>query len=145
MPHAFPARILFIDAYDSFTNNIISLLETRLHVEVTVIKIDDHIDDFATFLKPFAAVAAGPGPGDPRNLKDVGLFRELWQLDEHDVLPVLGICLGFQSLVLLLEEQSSACRSLGMEFLETSLLMVNPSSTVLIRWKQSSTILFMPV
>ena len=99
MPHAFPARILFIDAYDSFTNNIISLLETRLHVEVTVIKIDDHIDDFATFLKPFAAVAAGPGPGDPRNLKDVGLFRELWQLDEHDVLPVLGICLGFQSLV----------------------------------------------
>ena len=99
MPHATPKRILFIDAYDSFTNNIISLLETRLHAKVTVIRIDDRIDDFATFLKPFAAVVAGPGPGDPRNLKDVGLFRELWQLDDRDALPVLGICLGFQSLV----------------------------------------------
>ena len=99
MPHAAPPRILFIDAYDSFTNNIVSLLETRLHVEVTVIRIDDHIDDLPAFLKPFAAVVAGPGPGDPRNEEDVGLFRELWRLAAEDVLPVLGICLGFQSLV----------------------------------------------
>ena len=99
MPHADPQRILFIDAYDSFTNNIVSLLETRLQVEVTVIKIDDRTKDFASFIRPFAAIVAGPGPGDPRNPKDVGLFRELWKLDAEDVLPVLGICLGFQSLV----------------------------------------------
>ena len=99
MPHADPQRILFIDAYDSFTNNIVSLLETRLQVEVTVIRIDDPIKDFAAFIRPFAAIVAGPGPGDPRNPMDVGLFRELWTLDGDDVLPVLGICLGFQSLV----------------------------------------------
>ena len=99
MPHADPQRILFIDAYDSFTNNIVSLLETRLQVEVTVIRIDDPIKDFASFIRPFAAIVAGPGPGDPRNPMDVGLFRELWKLDGDDVLPVLGICLGFQSLV----------------------------------------------
>ena len=99
MPHADPQRILFIDAYDSFTNNIVSLLETRLQVEVTVIRIDDPIKDFASFIRPFAAIVAGPGPGDPRNPTDVGLFRELWKLDEDDVRPVLGICLGFQSLV----------------------------------------------
>ena len=99
MPHADPQRILFIDAYDSFTNNIVSLLETRLHVEVTVIRIDDPIKDFASFIQPFAAIVAGPGPGDPRNPTDVGLFRELWKLGIDDVLPVLGICLGFQSLV----------------------------------------------
>lgn len=34
-------RILFIDAYDSFTNNIISLLESNLEVEVTTIRIDE--------------------------------------------------------------------------------------------------------
>ena len=99
MPHADPQRILFIDAYDSFTNNIVSLLETRLQVEVTVIKIDDPIKDFASFTRPFAAIVAGPGPGDPRSPTDVGLLGELWKLDGDDVLPVLGICLGFQSLV----------------------------------------------
>lgn len=93
-------RILFIDAYDSFTNNIISLLESNLEVEVTTIKIDDSIHDFAAFLKPFVAVIAGPGPGNPKNVADVGLINKLWTLDDDDLLPVLGICLGFQSLVL---------------------------------------------
>ncbi|KAL2039034.1 hypothetical protein N7G274_008083 [Stereocaulon virgatum] len=100
MPHAAPPRILFIDAYDSFTNNIVSLLETRLRAEVTIIKIDDPINDFAGFLKPFTAVVAGPGPGDPRTAKDVGLYNHLWNLQRENLLPVLGICLGFQSLVL---------------------------------------------
>lgn len=93
-------RILFIDAYDSFTNNIISLLESNLEVKVTTIKIDESIHDFAAFLKPFAAVIAGPGPGNPQNLADVGLINKLWALDDDDLLPVIGICLGFQSLVL---------------------------------------------
>lgn len=99
MPHAIIPRILFIDAYDSFTNNIISLLESELAVEVTAIKIDDQIDDFVEFLEPFAAVIAGPGPGHPRNINDVGLFDKLWILDHDHATPVLGICLGFQSLV----------------------------------------------
>ncbi|MCJ1457471.1 para-aminobenzoate synthase, (PABA) [Mycoblastus sanguinarius] len=101
MPHATAIqRVLFIDAYDSFTNNIVCLLETHLRVEVTVIKIDDNIANFAEFLRPYTAVVAGPGPGDPRNTKDVGLIQDLWNLNETDLLPVLGICLGFQSLVL---------------------------------------------
>ena len=100
MPHATNPRILFIDAYDSFTNNIIALLETHLRVSVTTIKIDTPIPDFLEFLEPFSAVIAGPGPGDPRKSKDVGWIQELWKLAAHDVLPVLGICLGFQSLVL---------------------------------------------
>ena len=94
------ARILFVDAYDSFTNNIISLLETRLDVEVTQVKIDKEIDDLGTFLRPFSAVIAGPGPGNPANDADVGLIKDLWRLEAPDLLPILGICLGFQSLVL---------------------------------------------
>lgn len=94
------SRILFIDAYDSFTNNIISLLETDLDVEVTKVRIDFQVSNLQTFLKPFAAVVLGPGPGDPQNTADVGLFNDVWQLDTNQVLPVLGICLGFQSLVL---------------------------------------------
>lgn len=93
-------RILFIDAYDSYTYNIVSVVECYLGVEVTVIKIDDHIGDLASYIKPFSAVIAGPGPGHPNDPKDAGLFRELWGLQTPDIPPVLGICLGFQSLVL---------------------------------------------
>ena len=92
-------KVLFIDAYDSFSNNIVSLLETELRVDVTVIKIDAGIADFPTFLKSFSAVVAGPGPGHPGNIADVGLIGELWKLGDEDLIPVLGICLGFQSLV----------------------------------------------
>ncbi|KAI4134082.1 MAG: hypothetical protein LQ347_001816 [Umbilicaria vellea] len=97
-------RILFIDAHDSFSNNIIALLMTQLEknmeIEVTVIPMDAHIPDFPKYLKGFDAVVAGPGPGDPREIRDVGLIPQLWSLQDADLLPVFGICLGFQSLVL---------------------------------------------
>ncbi|KAI4188742.1 MAG: hypothetical protein L6R41_001932 [Letrouitia leprolyta] len=100
MPHAVTPRILFIDAYDSFSNNIISLLESKIPgVDIFAIKIDDVIPNFGLFLRHFDAVVAGPGPGHPENENDVGLIAELWKLSDADVLPVLGICLGFQSLV----------------------------------------------
>lgn len=99
-----PARpsILFIDAYDSFSNNITSLLTTLLNVDVFVLPIDTPIskDDFRRELRRYAAVVCGPGPGSPENEADVGLMRWLWELEDDDLIPVLGVCLGFQSLVL---------------------------------------------
>ncbi|KAF7545020.1 hypothetical protein G7Z17_g9500 [Cylindrodendrum hubeiense] len=111
-----PRRILFIDAYDSFTNNIVSLLRTILGAEVFVIRIDlstlektadgDESGpvrwteaEFVNNLAQFDAVVCGPGPGSPLNPDDVGAFRLLWHLPPHLQVPVLGICLGFQSLV----------------------------------------------
>ena len=99
MPQRSKSSVLFIDAYDSFTNNVVSLLETTIDVEVTVIKIDTPLPDFGRFVEGFAAVIAGPGPGDPRNAGDVGYFQQLWNLDKSQLRPVLGICLGFQHLV----------------------------------------------
>ncbi|KAH8600970.1 ADC synthase [Bisporella sp. PMI_857] len=97
-------QILFIDAYDSFSNNIISLLETELHVSVRTIKIDNPAlnSDAALHaeLRHYAAVVCGPGPGHPKIEKDVGVMRRIWRLGEEQILPVLGICLGFQSLCL---------------------------------------------
>lgn len=96
--------ILFIDAYDSFTNNIISLLTTALACSVRVIHIDspgfETDEAFCNELRHYDAVVCGPGPGDPANQKDVGLMNRIWKLQEEDVLPALGICLGFQSLCL---------------------------------------------
>ncbi|KAL0943859.1 aminodeoxychorismate synthase [Colletotrichum truncatum] len=102
-------QILFLDAYDSFTNNIVSLLTTLLDADVHVLPIDtpllDHSsptfsDDLHQELSRYHAVVCGPGPGSAEVEKDVGLMRCIWKLQNEHILPVLGICLGFQSLVL---------------------------------------------
>jgi para-aminobenzoate synthetase len=100
-------HILFIDAYDSFSNNIIALLKEELSVSVEGIKINDprfvlNDDAFHNYLQEFDAVVAGPGPGHPENASDVGLIGQLWNLPDDNLIPVLGICLGFQSLALAL-------------------------------------------
>lgn len=96
--------ILFIDAYDSFSNNIISLLETTLNASVRTIKIDSPVfasdGDLSRELCHYAAVVCGPGPGHPAKEEDVGIIRRIWRLSESETIPVLGICLGFQSLCL---------------------------------------------
>ena len=99
MLEATKPKILFLDAYDSFSNNIVSLLETTLGANVTSIKIDTPIPDFDDFVQDFAALVLGPGPGDPRNSDDIGHFQRVWDLNERKLRPALGICLGFQSLV----------------------------------------------
>ncbi|QKX58579.1 uncharacterized protein TRUGW13939_05704 [Talaromyces rugulosus] len=93
-------RVLFIDAYDSFTNNIVGLLENKLYVDVTVVRMDDPfvVKHFHALLKAFDAVVVGPGPGHPALPKDIGIIQQLWELSPEDMLPVFGICLGFQSL-----------------------------------------------
>ncbi len=95
-------HILYIDSYDSFANNIVGLLESSLRVPVTMVKMDDMevASSLESFLSGFTAVVVGPGPGDPRNLQDIGFINRLWKLDDSSLLPILGICLGFQSLAL---------------------------------------------
>lgn len=105
-------RILFLDAYDSFTNNIVSLLKEALgddvlvhvlHMDLKTLHADPSPDwtpeDFVARLPCFDAVVCGPGPGSPLCEADVGAFRLLWELPRDKAVPVLGICLGFQSLV----------------------------------------------
>lgn len=94
--------ILFIDAYDSFTHNIISLLATSLACKVRVIHIDspgfDDDDALLEELSHYDAVVCGPGPGNPANEKDVGIMSRIWKLPQWQEVPTLGVCLGFQSL-----------------------------------------------
>ncbi|KAI1420147.1 aminodeoxychorismate synthase [Xylaria sp. FL1777] len=101
-------RILFIDAYDSFSNNIVSLLTTILGADVDILPIDpSHLDPkkagfkdaLSRQVRPYHAVVCGPGPGAPDVDKDVGIMKYIWDLEGQDLPPVLGICLGFQSLV----------------------------------------------
>ncbi|KAI1258544.1 para-aminobenzoate synthase [Xylariaceae sp. FL1019] len=95
-------RILFVDAYDSFSNNIVGLLQECLDVDVTLVHMNDEKvgQDLHEILSTFDAVVVGPGPGHPATPSDVGLITRLWELDDAQLIPILGICLGFQSLSL---------------------------------------------
>ncbi|CAG8318307.1 unnamed protein product [Penicillium salamii] len=94
--------ILYIDAYDSFSYNVVAMLEETLSVKVTVITIDSQWPDshMNEFLQHFEAIVLGPGPGDPNFPSDVGIMKDIWDLQDSDLMPVFGICLGFQSLCL---------------------------------------------
>ena len=92
-------RILFIDAYDSFSNNVIALLEQELQVTVTKIHIDAYETDFSRLSNIYSGIVIGPGPGTATCPSDVGIIERVWRLSDAHLLPVLGICLGFQSLV----------------------------------------------
>src|SRR5271168_353753 len=82
--------ILFIDAYDSFSNNIISLLETTLNASVRTIRLDDPAlaTDTALHeeLRHYVAVVCGPGPGHPGREEDVGIMRRIWRLSDEEML-----------------------------------------------------------
>jgi para-aminobenzoate synthetase len=100
-------HILYVDAYDSFANNITALLQTALDAEVCVVKIDENYllqpksdAEFLSYLRQYDAIVVGPGPGNPINTRDVGWIQRIWALGDNDILPVFGICLGFQSLCL---------------------------------------------
>ncbi|KAI2470292.1 para-aminobenzoate synthase [Annulohypoxylon bovei var. microspora] len=101
-------RILFIDAYDSFSNNIVSLLTTTLDAHVDILPIDppelnpkepNFAQELTNLLRRYDAVVCGPGPGSPDLPQDVGLMKYIWDIELEHLIPVLGICLGFQSLV----------------------------------------------
>jgi para-aminobenzoate synthetase len=97
-----PELILFVDAYDSFSNNIISMLETNLdNVEVTTVTIDFRPPTgWPIYLSAFTAVVIGPGPGSPLNDADIGCIKDILEISDDYRTPVLGICLGFQSICL---------------------------------------------
>jgi anthranilate synthase component 2 len=84
--------ILVVDHYDSFTYNLVQLIES-LGRETLVVKSDERSADELVAIGP-EAVVLSPGPGHPR---DAGCFTDL--LDALPApTPVLGVCLGHQAL-----------------------------------------------
>lgn len=85
-------RILLIDNYDSFTYNLVHLLELASGVLPDVVR-NDRIEPFDS--GQWDAVVLSPGPGLPS--ESGGLLTFLGSVIGQ--VPVLGICLGHQALV----------------------------------------------
>jgi anthranilate synthase component 2 len=84
-------RIVVLDNYDSFTYNLVHLLE-QLVDEVHVVRNDSfELED----LKGFSHILISPGPGVP---EEAGLTMEVIEHYAGDK-PILGVCLGMQALL----------------------------------------------
>ena len=89
-------RTLLIDNYDSFTYNLYQLISEVNGEEPTVVR-NDEVDDVARLrLERFDNVVISPGPGRPDISRDIGISAAVIRATE---LPLLGVCLGHQALV----------------------------------------------
>jgi anthranilate synthase/aminodeoxychorismate synthase-like glutamine amidotransferase len=87
------ARILLIDNYDSFTFNLVQGFRV-LGADVRVYRNDEISLAQASSMDPTHLVIS-PGPGNP---DDAGISVDAIRAFEHRI-PVLGVCLGHQSIV----------------------------------------------
>ncbi len=84
-------RILLVDNYDSFVNNVKQLLDES-GMAVTTIVMNDQLEDLP--FREFDGIVISPGPGLP---DEAGGIKSLIEnMGEH--IPILGICLGFQAI-----------------------------------------------
>jgi len=87
-------KVLVIDNYDSFTYNLVQHLG-ELGAEVSVVRNDKAAVDDLLRLKPDRLVVS-PGPCTP---KEAGISVEAARRFAEAGTPVLGVCLGHQSMV----------------------------------------------
>jgi len=86
-------RLLLIDNYDSFTYNLVQAFLV-LGADVLVHRNDAITTDEARALEP-THLCISPGPGTPR---DAGVSMDMIRAFAGSI-PVLGVCLGHQSIV----------------------------------------------
>lgn len=86
-------RMLLIDNYDSFTYNLVQAFAAQ-GAEVMVYRNDAITVDEALAIEPTHLVIS-PGPGRP---EDAGVSLDMIAAFAGSI-PVLGVCLGHQSLV----------------------------------------------
>ncbi|MFT5970180.1 MAG: anthranilate synthase component 2 [Flavobacteriales bacterium] len=81
--------LLLIDNYDSFTYNLVHLLEPMIAV---VVQRNDAIDFDS--LDQFSHILLSPGPGLPKEANDLNKLIALC----YSKKPIFGVCLGMQAL-----------------------------------------------
>ena len=86
-------KVAYLDHNDSFTNNVIALLESACNAlaEVVIFSPEDTIEMVKEFMPDLIVI--GPGPGRPSHYP---LLQKVFQAFQEK--PILGICLGMQAI-----------------------------------------------
>jgi anthranilate synthase/aminodeoxychorismate synthase-like glutamine amidotransferase len=86
-------RIAIVDNYDSFTYNLVQYLG-ELGAQVDVVRNDATDAESLVAGRPDGVVIS-PGPGDP---DDAGISLDVVRVCARTRTPLLGVCLGHQSI-----------------------------------------------
>jgi anthranilate synthase component 2 len=93
-------NVLIVDNYDSFTYNLVEYVSETpvgdVAPEIEVLKNAASLADVRA-VDPDAVVIS-PGPGHPKNARDVGVTSTILREVSTDV-PTLGVCLGLEAAV----------------------------------------------
>jgi anthranilate synthase component 2 len=87
-------RVLFVDNFDSFTYNLVEYVSE--HADTEVVRNTASLSDVRG-VDPDAIVIS-PGPGHPKNERDVGVTTDVLREVSPEV-PTLGVCLGLEAAV----------------------------------------------
>ena len=88
--------VLFVDNFDSFTYNIVEYVSQHDGTEVEVRR--NTADIGAIRAADPDAIVISPGPGHPKNDRDVGVTADVLREIAPET-PTLGICLGLEAAV----------------------------------------------
>ncbi|MEM9421377.1 MAG: aminodeoxychorismate/anthranilate synthase component II [Pseudomonadota bacterium] len=86
--------ILVIDNYDSFTYNLVHLIGA--HADDIIVERNDSVSVNDALTRQPDAIVLSPGPCTPN---EAGICVELAQAAKDARIPLLGVCLGHQSIV----------------------------------------------
>jgi anthranilate synthase component II len=90
-----PARVVLVDHHDSYSM-ILAHLVGAVTGELPAIVQHDEVPAAAVLEAGFTHVVLSPGPGHPAEAADFAIGREVL---ERAQVPVLGVCLGMQAMV----------------------------------------------
>jgi anthranilate synthase component 2 len=88
------STILCLDNFDSFTYNLVEYCSA--YTDVAVVRNTATMADIRD-IDPDGIIIS-PGPGHPKNDRDVGVTTEVLTSLSHEV-PTLGVCLGLEAAV----------------------------------------------
>ncbi|SEA12690.1 anthranilate synthase component 2 [Haloplanus vescus] len=95
-------KVLVVDNFDSFTYNLVEYISdhpdprTGEQIKVEVLKNTATLDEVRA-VDPDAIVIS-PGPGHPKNDRDVGVTTAVLR-EVSQTVPTLGVCLGLEAAV----------------------------------------------
>ncbi|WP_181693302.1 anthranilate synthase component II [Natronomonas sp. LN261] len=89
-------NVLFVDNFDSFTYNLVEYVSQHGDTEVDVFRNTADLETIRAAAPD--AIVISPGPGHPKNDRDVGVTMDVLR-DVSPETPTLGVCLGLEAAV----------------------------------------------